>query len=475
MAPRGLLWALTVGTWAMLSEASPGISGSNASTLAAHPSSGSGLLRPGTARLRVPAASSRGLPPLNSTRDGVCRHLLDHGLTVFMARSPSLLGTFSHENLARGVEASPSDLAHLHVPRVSPCSGHEVWARTLLIYRHCTNRQKTVPRACAFLDVPRFTESLMLSSTLEEREAQRACAQLGLRPCKFYSQMGEDAAVFNMFFKNQRGGTYLEMGALDGVQYSNTLFYEQTMSWKGVLIEPGAKFGLLARNRGAGSKTGSRNTLHNLAVCNTPGNVTFQYLTGREAEGGLDHPVRMHDKNAQILTRTVKCDTLGNILKASGVARVDLFSLDVEGRELEVLQSMDWNVTFNVLVMERTKDHAEIEALLLSKGYQYVREQRGNAIWALSTFRPAVGGGADAAARPGPDLQAMGDIGQASVWSLSTLVTGLTLAIVGFLTIVRVSRRAPPPHARQRGRSRVRGLAQAPVFSDDGRGRGREI
>jgi hypothetical protein len=33
----------------------------------------------------------------------------------------------------------------------------------------------------------------------------------------------------------------------------------------------------------------------------------------------------------------VECERLGAMLKRSGVKNIDLFSLDVEGRELEVL------------------------------------------------------------------------------------------------------------------------------------------
>lgn len=338
---------------------------------------------------RIPPESTRGLPALNSTTDGVCGKLLGHGLTDIIAHSPNPFAAFSHERLAQDMEASPQDLMHIYMPMTIPCSGYEVWAQTLLIYRECRLRKKNMPTACPFLDTARFTQNLIKSSKLEESMAQKECAKLKLYPCTFYSQMGEDVTVFNMFFKNQKGGTYLEMGALDGVQFSNTLFLEETLDWKGVLIEPGVKYDQLVQNRG----TNGRNTLHKLAVCNTPGDVTLTYLPGIEAEGGLDKPTRVDSaKYKQILTETIKCDTLGNILKASGVVHIDLFSLDVEGRELEVLQSMDWNVSFNVLVMERNKNHAEIEALLMLKGYQYVREQRGNVIWALRTFRPVMDG-----------------------------------------------------------------------------------
>ena len=194
--------------------------------------------------------------------------------------------------------------------------------------------------------------------------------------------MHEDAVLFNMFFKHHHNGVYLEMGALDGIKYSNTLFFEQTMNWTGILIEPGTKYSELKRNRGA-----ANNVLHNLAVCAEPGEMELKYVQGAEAEGGLDAPKRTWGK--ALSSHRVQCDGLGSILKKSGVKSIDLFSLDVEGRELEVLHSMDWEIPFKVLVMEaRPKDQGELEKLLVSKGYEYIRRQRGNVIWAVRTLKP---------------------------------------------------------------------------------------
>ena len=51
---------------------------------------------------------------------------------------------------------------------------------------------------------------------------------------------------------------------------------------------------------------------------------------------------------------------------------------------------MDWGIPFKVLVMEKANGHeySKLEALLVSKGYEYIRRQRGNVIWALRTFKP---------------------------------------------------------------------------------------
>jgi len=55
---------------------------------------------------------------------------------------------------------------------------------------------------------------------------------------RFYGQHGEDQYLYEMFFKDKRNGFFVELGALDGVTFSNTLFFQQNLDWGGILIEP---------------------------------------------------------------------------------------------------------------------------------------------------------------------------------------------------------------------------------------------
>lgn len=52
------------------------------------------------------------------------------------------------------------------------------------------------------------------------------------------SQSQEDKAVHNRYFCGRTHGTFVEMGALDGLTYSNTkLFEESPLDWRGLLVE----------------------------------------------------------------------------------------------------------------------------------------------------------------------------------------------------------------------------------------------
>ena len=57
----------------------------------------------------------------------------------------------------------------------------------------------------------------------------------------YYSQFREDEAlhrwIFNNTQENRNPGIFVEIGALDGLSGSNTLFFERMYDWRGVLIE----------------------------------------------------------------------------------------------------------------------------------------------------------------------------------------------------------------------------------------------
>ena len=55
----------------------------------------------------------------------------------------------------------------------------------------------------------------------------------------FYSQQGEDIYVYRNFInKIAPNGIFVELGAMNGITYSNTKFFEDTLQFSGTLIEP---------------------------------------------------------------------------------------------------------------------------------------------------------------------------------------------------------------------------------------------
>jgi len=52
-----------------------------------------------------------------------------------------------------------------------------------------------------------------------------------------YSQLGQDLEVLK-FYNNKENGFFIEIGASDGLNLSNTYLLETQYKWKGICCEP---------------------------------------------------------------------------------------------------------------------------------------------------------------------------------------------------------------------------------------------
>jgi FkbM family methyltransferase len=182
----------------------------------------------------------------------------------------------------------------------------------------------------------------------------------------YHSQFGQDAAVIELFPAGHKG-TYADVGAADGMYLSNTLALEQA-GWTGLCIEADpAEFAKLEKNH--------RGTSHNVACANQLGDVTFQRVPVEGWSGLVEYP---HQLNAPEIERmklagkletfTVPCRPLRNLIDDTPF--IDYLSIDVEGAELSVLESVDWaRTTIRVITVEINRTDGAIGRFLLERGY----------------------------------------------------------------------------------------------------------
>lgn len=195
----------------------------------------------------------------------------------------------------------------------------------------------------------------------------------------FYSQQGEDRYLFDKYL-NYKDGFFIELGAMDGITYTNTLFFEQHLSWKGVLIEPTNQYQGLLRNR--------PNCYNfNFAISEIEGEVEF---IGGGALGGMVHT--MHDKHRKGWNldqshqiEKVKSMPINRVLQNVTIERVDLFSIDVEGGELEVLKTFDWSIPVYIVLIEMAKHDLEKDEtcreILRQNGFELDGEIGCDEVW----------------------------------------------------------------------------------------------
>lgn len=155
--------------------------------------------------------------------------------------------------------------------------------------------------------------------------------------CCFWSQWGEDTFLFKHFLNLERtDGTFLEAGACDGQSLSNTKFFEDTLGYCGILVEPIADmYEEICRTR-------PRCRAVRAALIDD-GARTVRMRSSQETSYICDDG-----------SQEVPACRLSDILD---LPYLDFLSLDVEGSELKVLAGFPWQrVPLGLLLIETLND-----------------------------------------------------------------------------------------------------------------------
>ena len=170
---------------------------------------------------------------------------------------------------------------------------------------------------------------------------------LYIRNFKFFfnsSQFGEDKRIIKLFTKS---GIYLDIGCFHPVRHSNTyLMYK--LGWSGINIDLNPlsiKLFNIARPldinicAALSDKKKVKNLYfhHELSPLNT---ITREHTLLYRDIFGL--------KNLKI--KKIKTKTLKELLRKYNIKKIDFLNIDVEGQELEVLKTLNFN-HFNIKVI----------------------------------------------------------------------------------------------------------------------------
>jgi len=221
----------------------------------------------------------------------------------------------------------------------------------------------------------------------------------------WYSQVAQDRMLYTGFFRNHRNGTFVELGAVDGVTFSNSKFFQDSMEWDGLLIEPSEDFAFLMEGRSKYKRgnpiTGKRCAPDgkakcvNSAVCKREGNLTFVFHhrgDGNMVAGAVDYLTPGHAKFFRLNknnTYQVRCRPFGTLLNEANVKHIDFLSLDVEGAEETVLETMDWSIPVHVIVIEALpansptgpEGHERKHRILMENGFEFLMFHKFDEWW----------------------------------------------------------------------------------------------
>lgn len=217
--------------------------------------------------------------------------------------------------------------------------------------------------------------------------SNKLCAEGYIRPfAPYFSQCGQDKYLNEAFFKNKREGTFIEIGAHDGVSFSNTYYFEKELGWKGVCIEPHPdRFEELTLNRSSiclqacvGSQTG---TSQYLKIVGAPEMLSglYDFYDPRHL-ARIELELQQNGGTKELIE--IPVIRLDDLFSQMGLTYVDFISIDTEGSEFDIIQSIDFDaVDIDILVIENNYGENQLRDYILEKGYRHINNVGGDEIY----------------------------------------------------------------------------------------------
>lgn len=206
-----------------------------------------------------------------------------------------------------------------------------------------------------------------------------------------FAQSGEDI-IADIVLGKKAKGIYIDVGAFHPKLFSNTyLFYKR--GWSGVCVEPRPEAAeefarVRPRDRFVGMGVGAKKDILEYFEFSDPAANTF---STKRAEKNVKEAGRKLLKKINVAVMP-----LADILASNGVEGkvIDLMSVDVEGMDLEVLKSNDWekfrpkvviceDLEFEFLNSKRSG----VVKYLLEMGYELVAKTPYSLILKDTTFK----------------------------------------------------------------------------------------
>ena len=188
-----------------------------------------------------------------------------------------------------------------------------------------------------------------------------------------------------------RHGTFLEIGAYDGVTSSTTWILEACYGWRGALVEPqlsnfealssGARTAVKVHAAGCPtgesvnmSTTGTQ--LDTIETDGFPQMMLENYYRLKEQLGPADvHRYAAVRRSARARVMQVPCRSLNDVMADAGMRHLDFLSVDVQGMEADVLATISL-AAVSVVLVEAEGDslhdrhrQESVRAILTSNGF----------------------------------------------------------------------------------------------------------
>ncbi|MCB1109320.1 MAG: FkbM family methyltransferase [Chlamydiia bacterium] len=165
-------------------------------------------------------------------------------------------------------------------------------------------------------------------------------------------------------------GFFVEFGATNGTELSNTHMLERDFGWTGILCEPAAGWHTALKS--------SRKAIIDTRCVWSESGAEVQFT---EAPSAINSGISTFVKTSRKVrgrSYAVETVSLNDLLaQHNAPAMIDFISIDTEGSEYDILSTVDFDRwSFRVMTVEHNHEpqRDQVVALLTSKGYRRVFE-----------------------------------------------------------------------------------------------------
>ena len=215
-------------------------------------------------------------------------------------------------------------------------------------------------------------------------------------PLSFYSQIGQDKYFIENIIKYRQGGTFIEIGGYDGITGSNTYFLEKNLDWNGIIVECNPKLVDMCRKNRTCMICDKALYYEDNEILDFTIPLGSDIPGGKEQLGGITQLLKLESLKAfekcyktstSIKVKTISINTL---LQSNKIYDIDYVSLDVEGGEISILKSWDFN-KFRVkyITVEHgnvSSNQREINNILSNNGFYLYRNNKWDDEYIHKTF-----------------------------------------------------------------------------------------
>jgi len=167
-----------------------------------------------------------------------------------------------------------------------------------------------------------------------------------------------------------RGGYFVEIGAANGIDLSNTYLLEKFYSWKGILVEPASTFlEEIQKNRPKASIETLCVWSDSISTLDFNETKSPEYSTIDSFSNKDKHKYNRH-KGRVYKVKTISINDL--LEKYNSPKIIDYLSIDTEGSEYEILKNLNFEkYIFRVITVEHIygKNRQLIHDLMAKNGY----------------------------------------------------------------------------------------------------------